>query len=935
MRRLLTLLLLLIPALLMAQDEEMMQVKGNVKFVNDAKERIDAPDRLVFGVMPRKQANEVELKLRDIIKQYQDQEMEREMKMEELCKANQIDKRAAKGNFKTNALPSMTIIMVAPEIGEYIRIDLQAGKTQYKDVEKMLKQLKGITAVGEAQEVVVNVASTDDADDGNERFNIKISIPPGTARSDSRLLIQSFAVDCQTDDTLGYGASLVFEGEEYHEKQDRRMAYDYMKNDKLRNFYRTNATLREDKHFVLDTIIVWPKPAAMKDRSFRGPFTYAFEDFHHVYYLDGSDGSCLKRRPFKLLSFEAAMSEIPLTPEFYEQAESKFEKRDRKINLRFEMGTAKLIVDSLNMATQDQLVKELRSYGSSLAQVTIMGASSPDGSMKRNEELANQRVAVAQGIVSGKIPVTPKKEVKVYTWNDVAQTLRDQTKEEQAAAVDEAIQAGGDDMALTRRMKELPFYPLDIEPILNAQRTMRCSYMYQAKHVMTPEECVVEYYKNKKDYLEFSRHFSNGDYYNLFDMITDSLELDTITTIAYQEISSEPDYQIENVISPYVCNRYAVMQMRRGTPNVEILRPFIDLKRYGNGKGGIDVKQWTASRGMIAWNRHEIIANQAAAYYMEQKVDTAMFLVEWLKGNGISDPGLEQLENLINLKTLHFKARSAADEAKYQRAKTAVLEMSDENKAILYTEIEDWNMRDAAPYWVSRMQDDNPKKWYLKGLLAAINIETEEPLVVTPDSGDDGSEKSDTTFYKWSEDKLMDYQWAEDPKKQEAYKQYTARLLKYREAHDGQDPPMEPAVQETPQEDKPKAETVVNVDKFKGIPQYFGYFQHCFDLDATKQYFRYYHFEQHVKEDLRKKYKYKLKNRELYRQMFELLKKRDDYLGVSLPGEGGADGQKDADTDDADDADETADGKAADGKDGGEAQAAGGKGDEKKEDTKE
>mgnify|MGYP002623362898 CR=1 FL=1 len=834
-KKIFTLLLLLLPVAVMGQDDEMVQVRGNVKFVNDAHERIDAPDRLFYGVMPVKQANEVELKLRDIIKDYQDKEAERELKIDELCKANQIDKRAPKGNFKTNALPTMVIIMVAPEVGEYIRINLERGKTQYKDVEKMMKQLKGITAEGKAQDIAITVGGTDDADDGYERFRVHFEIPAGTARSDSRLLVQTFAVDCQTDDTLGYGASLVYEGEVYHEKQNRRMSYNYDKNDKLGEFYRTNAVLREDRRFVLDTIVAWKKPGDMMKRDFRGPYTYVFEDFHHVYYMDGYPGSCLKRRPFKLLSFKASNSEIPLTTEFYEQAESKFEKRDRKIDLRFEMGTARLIVDSLNIATQEQLVKELRSYGSSLAQVTIVGAASPDGSMKRNEELANQRVAVAQGIVSGKIPVTPKKEVKVYTWNDVAQTLRNAQKEEQAAAVEAIIEGGGDDQTLTKRMKELPFYPLDIEPILNAQRTMRCSYMYQAKHVMTPEECVVEYYKNKKDYLEFTRHFSNGDYYNLFDMITDSLELDTITMIAYREITSEPDYQIENVISPYVCNRYAVMQAQRDNPNVEILRPFVDLKRYGNGKGGINVKQWTASRGMINWNRHEIIINQAVAYYMEQKVDTALFLVQWLRGNNIEDASLTQLENLINLKTLHFKARNATENADYERAKAAVLE-SDENKAILYTEIEDWDKRKEAPFWVSRMQDDNPKKWYLKGMLTALDYEKEEKPVVTP-PGENSKEKKDSIG--------------------------------------------------------------VNVDKFKDIPPYLAYFQHCFDLDPTRTYFRYYHREYNVSEKLRAKYKYKLKNRDLYRQMFDLLKKRDDMPDVTLPGDDAGkqqegDGQDDA-----------------------------------------
>lgn len=119
----------------------------------------------------------------------------------------------------------------------------------------------------------------------------------------------------------------------------------------------------------------------------------------------------------------------------------------------------------------------------------------------------------------------------------------------------------------------------------------------------------------------------------------------------------------------------------------------------------------------------------------------------------------------------------------------------------------------------------------------------------------------------------MDYQWSEDPKKVDAYNAYMKRYVQYQKDHDGQDPPMAPAKQEKA---KAKPETPVNVDMFKGIPQYLAYFQHCFDLDPTRKYFRHYGSDKQVPEQLRKKFKYKLKNRELYRQMFKLLKQRDD-----------------------------------------------------------
>ena len=411
---------------------------------------------------------------------------------------------------------------------------------------------------------------------------------------------------------------------------------------------------------------------------------------------------------------------------------------------------------------------------------------------------------------------------------------------------------------------------------------MTCRYMYQNNRPMEPEECVQAFRTFKKDYWEGTKHFSTGDFYNLYDLLEDSLEIDTLTTIAYREIVSMPDYEKENVLSPYVCNLMAIQQMKRGTPNVEILKPFIDFKRRGKvGAGyGINVDQYVAGRGNIKFNRQQIVANQAACYYMEQKVDTALFLIEWLKDCKVEDEGTEQLENLINLKKLHFKARrTAKEEADYQRAKSAVLAMSDENKAILYTEIEEWGQRDQAMQWINKMDDNNPRKWYLKGILSAqhlYNNKSEEPLPSY--GGDDGEGENDSQFYRWTSEKLSQYQadqW-DDPIKAKALEEYNAKLLQYKKEHNNEEPPLAP---ETTVSKEKKNSTTVDADKLKGIPQYLGYFQHCFDLDPTKTYFRYYHNESHVNEDLRKTYKYKLKNRPLYREMFNLLKRRDAEKG--------------------------------------------------------
>lgn len=866
MKKILTILLLmLIPLTMMAQEEgsENMQVRGNIKYVNESNKNVKGPDYIYCAVLNRNVAHEAMRKFKEAFTLNGDQSI---VKVSALREEYDIRSKVKK-SFKKNALPDMSILLLNDVDNEVIVLDIEKGKTQY-DVTMKLKSFDDLDVTGKARDVAIAVASSDDADDGNARFNVKIYIPAGTARTDSRLIIQTFAVDCQTEDTLDHCEALVYEGEQYHQMQERRMAFDYEKNDRLAKFYRTNAVLDESEPFRLDTTIIWPKPSTMKDKVFRGPFVVAFEDYHHPYYFDEQEGTCLIRRPFKFLDFKAALEDIELTEEFFVQADEQIQDKNTRLDLRFEMGTSTLIADSANAAEQSRLLRELGSYGNNLLQLTIMGAASPDGSMKRNQELAQQRANVARQMLKGGLAVTPSISVKVYTWADVVTQLKEQARTEQADQVQAIIDGGGDDMGLTSKMKALPFYSLDIEPILTRMRAMSARYKYRQQRVLTPEECVEEFHKYKKAYWEGTKHFSAGDFYHLYEILEDSLELDTLTQIAYREISSEMDYEIENAMAPYVCNRMAMIQIKRGYANVETLRPFIDLKRYGNGTGGIsgggkEVKRWTATRGNVTWNRKEIIANQAAAYYMEQKQDTALFLIGWLKGNQLEDDNTRMLEALINLKKLHFKARSGKEEADYQSAKRNVLAMSDENKAILYTEIDEWDKRKEAPQWISKMSDNDPRKWYLKGILAAADVEHEPPLIVS--GGDDeDTEENDTVFYKWSDEKLANYQTSENPNEQVAYKEYMKRLLQYRKEHNEQDPPMAPVKQN------------INVDMFKGIPQYLAYFQHCFDLDPTRKYFRHYGEDKQVPEQLRKKFKYKIKNRELYRQMFKLLKQRDD-----------------------------------------------------------
>ena len=50
---------------------------------------------------------------------------------------------------------------------------------------------------------------------------------------------------------------------------------------------------------------------------------------------------------------------------------------------------------------------------------------------------------------------------------------------------------------------------------------MRCTYRYERKHIMNGPEVAAFYYEHKQNLIDGKEDLSDGDYYNLFDVIED------------------------------------------------------------------------------------------------------------------------------------------------------------------------------------------------------------------------------------------------------------------------------------------------------------------------------------------------------------------------------------------------------------------------------
>lgn len=716
--------------------------------------------------------------------------------------------------------------------------EIQSGKKDYVELVRIDHTIREVKVTGQYRNTQPTMKPVPGMDTGYEvSWDVPISFPAGWAGNNSRIIVQPMAIDCQNEDTIAYLKPYVLEGELYHNLQDRRMAYDFFRNDSVARGFVSSTVLRDGEPVEYSERVTLRKPD--KDRTYKCVYYCVLEDYNHVMYNNGGmgTGSCLAFKPFKFLDFSVASAEMPLTSEFKEDAEANLAGFERDLRLKFHVGKDELVEDSANNAQLNSLVKELRSYGSRLWYVKVQGGASPEGSYETNKALAIKRSQKAMNIIRRQLPGDVRigtEEPHVYTWQDVLKEVEKRGNAEMTAIVKSTVE-NNKETEVFGLLRSMPFYESVIEPILESQRIMRCSYKYEVEHVMAADEVVAAYYADKEEYKSGKKKLSNGDYYNLFATVRDSAELDTITTLAYKHLISQPAYE-RLKIAPYVANRMALLNIKRGTATPDILRPFIDYadKRI-NGKKYID--EYTS----IVKNRAEILTNQAVIYFQEQKLDTASYIVEWLP----KTERVRRLRMFIIFTRDYIRyiagACNADEAAKVREAENYVVNSNADNRAIVWSELHgqlNKKRSDVEPL-VDKMADNNPKKWYLKGILWSEEA----------GKGEQGD--ADSGFKELTEMEYFELQQNNPEKLME----YNRQLEEYNA--------MKMAMQ---------ADT---------IPRFLAYFQHSFDLEP--KYKRLYFNEGNVSDEIRKKYRYRKKDIPAYRRKFELLTRKTSVPAQPAP----------------------------------------------------
>ena len=774
--------------------------------------------------------------------------------VEKVTKRHKIlwEKSASNGMFSVHALSGFGVVIFDVVSGQAKAFEIKQGKTDY--FEQMVAAHQIAEVVVEKNYVFRGVKNEPMPTRDHGPYivaPIEVELPKGWANSDMRLIVQPIAVECQTEDTVNYLQPFVFEGDMFHKLQDKRMAYDFMANDSLARGYNNPTpwtTLHKDSSFVFKTNVKYVKPDRRK--KYKVPYIYTLEDYNHVANVYENPGSCLTYDPFKFLDFSVASAEIPLTPEFKEDAKAMYDEHQQVLDLRFLQGKDILIDDSLNESQRETLVKDLNSYGDKLVQIEVQGGSSPEGSIERNTILANQRADRAIDMLRGRVSGAVRRvrlAPKIYTWDDVVAALEKMGNSEITETVSNTVKNNKPN-EVYGILKNLPFFESHIEPVLQRQRMMTFKYFVTREHVMEPEEARDEYFLNKQKYMSGEKHFSNGDYYNLFATIKDSAEVDNITRLAYNHLKTQPDWQ-KLPIAPYVANRMAIINNRRGTPDPELLRNFIDTTMHS-----INFIKVLDDYNKTVINREEIVMNQAIAFFLNQQNDSAWFFKERLikdekTRNKVDADKLNKLFTFIfyyeDFKNNKLKEGVTVEDM--LQAENFVRNSSVDNNAIINTELHTQlklKREDVEPL-VDQMADNNPRKWYMKGILWCEEAGNEPEV---SDAGNGFRELSDAEMMR-----LMNT----DP---DSYYKYLDELDKYNA-------------------DKAKRK---DNEELKKVPYFLAYFQHCFDLEPKFK--KYYFREGNVNDKVRQAHPYRKKDIELYRRKFAALKAADDFKKAEQQG---------------------------------------------------
>lgn len=533
-------------------------------------------------------------------------------------------------------------------------------------------------------------------------------IPKGEGNKYSRLIVQPYVLNCETNDTVAFLKPLVYDGKEYHLTQTRKMGYD-LKRDALEKYIQQRPLVNERMVIEWQDTVTVPDP----DVNYSCYADFCIENYNHIPFRKTYQiNTCENKRPLKFL--ESSLIALDMDFQKYpERAQvEKFDTEDR-VELSFEISSDQLTDDPKNQVSLDGIRKKLNQIlnepGAMLKEFHVIGKASPEGDYQQNLVLAEKRMQKIQQEVTGMLPkgvadrVYQNPQAGVASWNEVADLMEKDSLTEAADFIRDVVKEFPDQMNRQgQKIKARKDYRTTIVPYLEQLRQVKYLCRYDIYREPTDQE-VMEAFRRKGLEGMYTRY----EYWKLLQLLKDNEEKEAVARKAYEESL--------NMKSPWVLagNTLAKLYLERDVTDTRILEPLIDRTIF---TVNYERKNMDTGRTDII-NPIEVVVNQLCMYIKAGDFENASVMAKLI-------PADYKEFDLVKAYAWamggYFHGGDTPEEA--ERAKQTfqtICQSSVQNEAVMNLALETPQGDAQAEKVLEEMPDSNPVKWYLKAVTAA------------------------------------------------------------------------------------------------------------------------------------------------------------------------------------------------------------------------
>lgn len=536
-------------------------------------------------------------------------------------------------------------------------------------------------------------------------------LPPYFGNRFSRLIIQPYVLDCETNDTVTFARPSVYDGKEYALTQERKMGYD-MDRDPLRPYIKAEAlTTRAMNLDWTDTIIV-PDP----NRNYSCFAIVNLEDYSASNSRTYQINTCQTKRPMKFLQYNLFSEQMdPL--QHKERAQIEKRNTSDKIQLSFLINSDQLTDTPENKQSLAMLRNKLKeiaeSPGTVLKEFHVAGTASPDGHYSSNLSLAERRMRKIEQEITSILPqytlerVYRNPHAEVAPWEEVVKLLERDGKSTEAGKVKEILAKHKDIGAQGRALKQLDWYSTVIVPYLDELRVVNYNCLYEIYREPNDEEVMAQY---REKGLKGS--YTRYEYWKLFQLITDEKELEALYRRAYEEsLEQKHPWALAG-------NNLAASYLERDTVDTSILEPLIDLSIHSTDYSRMNAD---GSRTEIV-NRLKVVTNQLCMYIKKGDFEHASVLVKILP----EDSKFDLLKAYTWALGGYFQGGTTPEEKeRAQKTFETIKASSPQNEVVMYMALDNRAGNAAAKASLAKLPQDSALTWYFKATLSAREGEIE------------------------------------------------------------------------------------------------------------------------------------------------------------------------------------------------------------------